>query len=114
MGRGLGLVTMVISLVVSAVLLTSQWTATHSNPGRPDQSRPVQEANSAAANLVAMEAERQLAAYQAEHGTYLGATVADIPGVTMLHSEATTYCLQIATSGGPVYSVRGVVTSQRC
>jgi hypothetical protein len=115
MGRGLGLVTLVVGLVVSAVLLASQWTSIGSSSGNPRQSRPVQEANTAAATVAAMQAERELAVYQTEHATYVGA-VTHIPGVTILRADAATYCLQIAAGDVTLYDAGpgGGVTAQRC
>jgi hypothetical protein len=103
MTRGLGLVSLVVSLVISAMLFSSQLTHGGSKPASPRQNRIVQQASSVAAEAAAMQAERELAAYQAGHGTFVGATVTDISGVTVLHAEPTTFCLQIASSGGFLY-----------
>jgi hypothetical protein len=116
MTRGLGLVSLVISLVVSLMLFSSQLTSGGSKPVNPKQNPIVQQAGSVAAEATAMQAERELAAYQAERGTFVGATVTDIAGVTVLHTEATTFCLQIASNTGVLYDdgPGGTPSAQRC
>ena len=103
MTRGLGLVSLVVSLVISGMLFSSQLTHGGSKPMSPKLNPIVQQANSVAADAAAMQAEHELAAYQADRGTFVGATVTDISGVTVLHAEPTTFCLQIASNGGFLY-----------
>src|SRR2546423_12975267 len=116
MTRGLGLVSLVVSLVISLMLFSSQLTGGGSKPVTPKQNPIVQQASSVAATAAAMQAERELAAYQAEQGTFVGATVTDIAGVTVLHTEPTTFCLQITANGGLLYDPRpgGPPPRQRC
>ena len=110
MTRGLGLVSLVVSLVVSLLLFSSQLSHGRSRPASPKQNpvvqqanSVVQQANSVAAETTAMQAEHELAAYQADEGTFVGATVTDVPGVTLVHAEPTTFCLQISSSGSVLY-----------
>src|SRR6266566_4418979 len=116
MTRGLGLVSLVVSLVVSLMLFSSQLTGGGSKPVSPKQNPIVQQANSVAAEAAAMQAEHELAAYQADSGTFAGTNVTDIAGVTVLHAEATTFCLQIASNDRVLYDAGpgGTPTPQRC
>ena len=78
------------------MLFSSQLTRGGSKPASPKENPIVQQASSVAAEAAAVQAEHELAAYQADRGTFVGATVTDIAGVTVLHAEPTTFCLQIA------------------
>jgi len=116
MTRGLGLVSLVISLVVSLMLFSSQLTGGGSKPASPKENPIVQQANAVAAEAAAMQAEHELAAYQADRGTFVGANVTDVAGVTVLHAEATTFCLEIASNGSVLYDAGpgGTPSAQRC
>jgi hypothetical protein len=116
MTRGLGLVSLVASLVVSLMLFSSQLTNGGSKTAAPKQNPLVKQANSVAAQASAMQAERELAAYQAEQGTFVGATLTGVQGVTLRHTEATTFCLQVSTSGGVLYDAGpgGTLSPTRC
>jgi hypothetical protein len=115
MTRGLGIVSLVVSLVISLMLFSSQLTRGGSKPASPKENPIVQQAGSVATETAAMQAEHELAAYQADRGTFVGATVTDVPGVTVLHAEPTTFGLQIASGGGVVYAAGpgGTPTRQR-
>ena len=113
MTRGLGLISLLVSLAICGMLYSSQLQGGGAKRSSLQQNRVVQEANSAAAGMTAMQAERELAAYQVEHGTFVGAAVTDISGVTVLHAEATTFCLQIASSGGFLYDAGPGATPTR-
>jgi len=116
MTRGLGLISLLLSLAICGMLYSTQLNGSSSKPSSPQQNRVVQEANSAAAGMTAMQAERELAAYQAEHGTFVGAAVTDISGVTVLHADLTTFCLQISSNGGLLYDAGpgGTPSRTRC
>jgi Tfp pilus assembly protein PilV len=116
MTRSLGLISLLVSLAICGLLYSSQLQGTGSKPSSPQQNRVVQEANSAAAGMTAMQAERELGAYQAEHGTFVGAAVTDISGVTVLHADPTTFCLQISSNGGLLYDAGpgGTPSRTRC
>jgi hypothetical protein len=113
---GLGIVSLVVSLVLAGVLFSSQLGTGGSKTSRPDKSPLVQHAQAAAAAADAMQAERELAAYQAENGTFVGATINVVQGVTLLHAEPTTFCLQVATDTGVLYDAGpgGTVSGRRC
>src|SRR4051794_18925256 len=116
MTRGLGIVSLVVSLVISLMLFSSQLTRGGSKPASPRENPIVQQASSVAAEAAAMQAEHELAAYQADRGTFVGATVTGIAGVTVLHAEPTTFCLQIASNGGLLFDPgpRRTPPGQRC
>jgi hypothetical protein len=103
MTRGLGLVSLVVSLVISGMLFSSQLKGGGSGPATPDGNQLVHQAQTAAAAVTAGQADRELAAYQAENGTFVGATVTGISGVTVVSAGPTSYCLRLVTSEGVVY-----------
>src|SRR4051812_5031612 len=103
MTRGLGLVSLLVSLVISGMLFSSQLKGGGSTPAAPDRNQLVQQAQAAAAAVNAGQADRELAAYQAENGTFAGAAVTDISGVTVVSAGATSYCLRIASNGAVLY-----------
>jgi hypothetical protein len=117
MPRGaLGLVSIVVSLVLAGMLFSSQLGTGGSKPTSPDKSPLVQQAQAAAASADAMQAERELAAYQAENGTFVGATVTGISSVTLLHAEQATFCLKVASAGGYLYDAGpgGTLSNRPC
>jgi hypothetical protein len=117
MPRGaLGLVSIVVSLVLAGMLFSSQLGNGGSKPTSPDKSPLVQQAQAAAASADAMQAERELAAYQAENGSFVGAAVTGISGVSLLHAEPTTFCLQVVSGGGYLYDAGpgGALTNRPC
>ena len=113
---GLGIVSLVVSLVLAGLLFSSQLGGGGSKPSSPDDSPLVQQAQAAAATADAMQAERELAAYQAENGTFVGATVTGVHGVALLHAEPTTFCLQVAAAEGVLYDAGpgGTLSDRRC
>jgi hypothetical protein len=116
MARGFGVLSLVASLVIAGMIFAMQMNGGGSRPSPAQENGAVREANNAAASLAMVQAERELTAYQAEHGTFAGAKVTGITGVTVLHADATTFCLQIGTGAGLVYEAGpgGSLTSQRC
>ena len=112
----LGIVSLVVSLVLAGILFSSQLSTGGSKPSSPDKSPLVRQAQAAAATAGAMQAERELAAYQAENGTFVGATVMDVQGVTLLHAEPTGFCLQVATDSRVFYDAGpgGTLSGRRC
>jgi len=113
---GLGIVSLVVSLVLAGFLFSSQLGTGGSKPSSPDKSPLVEQAQAAAATADAMQAERLLAAYQAENGTFAGATVSGVQGVMLLNAEPTTFCLQVTTGGGVLYDAGpgGTLSASRC
>jgi hypothetical protein len=119
MGRSLGLVMIVLSLVISAILLVAQLTGTGgSGPvgGKLDKNAPVERANTEAATVAAFEADRELQAYQIDHGTFVGAQVTDVSGVSVRRADTASYCLQIVTNGVALYEAGpgGSLSPQPC
>jgi hypothetical protein len=119
MGRSLGPVTIVLSLVVAAILLVAQLTNSGgSSPvgGKLDRNGPVQRANTEAATVAAFEADRELQAYQIDHGTFVGAQVTDVAGVSVRRADSASYCLQVVTNGVALYEAGpgGSLTPQPC
>jgi hypothetical protein len=114
MARGFGLLSLLVSLAAAGILISSQL-GSGSKPAPPGQNRAVAEASAAAASLTAAQAERELSAYQAEHGTFEGAAVTG-SGLTLLHADATSFCLQLATASGVLYDAGpgGTPTTQHC
>jgi hypothetical protein len=86
MTRGLGIVSLVVSLVISLMLFSSQLTPGGSKPASPKENPIVQQASSVAAEAAAVQAERACR-HKADRGTFVGATVTDIAGVTVLHAS---------------------------
>src|SRR3954468_20852710 len=116
MTRGLGLVSLLVSLVISGMLFSSQLKGGGSTPPTPDRNQLVQQAQAAAAAVNAGQADRELGAYQAENGTFAGASVTDIGGVTVVSADATSYCLRIATTDSVLYDAGpgGSLSSTSC
>ncbi len=117
MGRSAGLVTIVISLVCSALLFATQMSGHGGSPSGKDGHDPnVERAQAAAATTEQALAERELDAWAATHGSYAGATVTDIPGARVIRSGATGYCLQIVTTGVAFYDAgpRGSLSPNPC
>jgi hypothetical protein len=100
--RALGVVSLMISLVVAAILIVMNMNGTGATKPRV-RSEIVGEATSQAAALEAAEADRELTAYRIAHDSYDGAQIADISGVTVRSASGTTYCLAIAVNGGTLY-----------
>ena len=100
MGRAFGLVALVSSLAIVAVLMALSMQ--HSGPTSPTAKRAESEANVAVAGINFSGAATELAAYQAENGTYAGATLPPSFGVTLVRADAASYCLQAAGAGTAV------------
>jgi hypothetical protein len=113
---GLGIVSLVVSLVLAGLLYSSRLGTGGSKPSSPDKSPLVQQAQAAAAAADAMQAERELAAHKAENGTFVGATVTGVQGITLLHAEPTTFCLQVTAGEGVLYDAGpgGTLSARRC
>jgi type II secretory pathway pseudopilin PulG len=95
MGRAFGLVALVCSLGVVALLMAL--TMQRSGPTSPAAKRAEKEASAAVAGLNFTGAATELAAYQAENGTYAGASLPPSFGVTLVRADASSYCLQAGT-----------------
>ena len=100
--RAFGVVSLMISLVVAAILVVMNMNGTGAANPRI-RSGIVDEAKGQAAALEAAEADRELTAYRIAHGSYDGAQITDISGVTVRSASGTTYCLALTVSGGTLY-----------
>ena len=107
-GSGFGLVMLVVSLVVGALLFSTQMSHVGLGGGHSaEASRPVQDALAAAATFTAAQADRALSEYQAQSGTYAGADLSSISGARLLRADASSYCVEIDASGRPPLYDRG-------
>ena len=99
MGRAFGLVAVVSSLALVAILMALNMQ--HSGPTSATAKRAESEANVAVAGLNFTGAATELEAFHAENGTYAGATLPPSFGVALVRADAASYCLQ-AGSGTSV------------
>ena len=92
MGRAFGLISIVCSLALVAVMwaLTMQ----HSGPTSATTKRAEQEATAAVSSLNFSAAATELEAFHAESATYVGAALPPAYGVTLARADAASYCLQ--------------------
>jgi hypothetical protein len=95
MGRAFGLVALVSSLAIVAILMALNMQ--HSGPSSSTANRAETEANAAVAGLNFTGAATELEAYHAENATYAGASLPPSFGVTLVRADATSYCLQAGT-----------------
>jgi hypothetical protein len=97
MGRAFGLISMVVSLALVAILwaLTMQ----HSGPTSATAKRAESQATAAVSSLNFTAAGTQLEAYHAENATYAGATLPPSFGVTLVRADSASYCLQSGVGG---------------
>jgi hypothetical protein len=113
--RAFGVVSLMISLVVAAILIVMNMNGT--GTAKPEvHSGIVDEATRQAAAFEAAEADRELTAYRIAHGSYDGAQIADISGLSVRSASGTTYCLAIAVNGTTLYksSLAPQVQTQPC
>jgi Tfp pilus assembly protein PilE len=104
MGRSFGLISIVVSLALVAILwaLTMQ----HSGPTSARAKKAESDATAAVSSLNFTAAATQLEAYHAENATYAGATLPPSFGVTLVRADAASYCLQTGV-GGSVQHLTG-------
>ena len=94
MTRSFGLVAMVCSLAVVAILtaMNMRQNGPSSEAARDAQSQ----ATAALGTINFTQAGTELAAFHAENGTYAGAVLPSSFGVTLVRADAMSYCLQSA------------------
>jgi Tfp pilus assembly protein PilE len=104
MGRAFGLISIVVSLALVAILwaLTMQ----HSGPTAATTKKAESEATAAVSSLNFTAASTELEAYHAESATYAGATLPPSFGVTLVRADAASYCMQSGV-GGSVQHLTG-------
>ena len=98
MGRTIGLVAVVCSLAVVALLMALNMQ--HNGPTSATAQRAEKEAAAAVSSMNFTSAATELEAYRAEHATYAGATVPPAFGVTLVRADAASYCLQAGVGMG--------------
>src|SRR4051812_24856723 len=97
MGRAFGLISMVVSLALVAILwaLTMQ----HSGPTSSTAKRAERDATAAVSSLNFTAAATQLEAYHAENATYAAVALPPSFGVSVVRADAASYCLQAGVGG---------------
>ena len=93
MGRALGAVSLLVTLVVIAWMLTAQQSGTSAAKTKQD----VDQAQVTANGVVFEQAQAQLEQQHALNGTYAGTSLAGF-GVTLVRADSSTYCIQNATA----------------
>ena len=93
--RSLTLISMVIALAVVGYLFTTQMR--EQGPTSEAAQNLEQDATQAAATANFQSAAPELQAYFMQNGTYAGATLQPVFGVTLVRADATSYCLQSGT-----------------
>jgi len=97
MSRGFGVVALVCSLGIVAILMAMNMR--QSGPTSSSAKKAEAEATAAVGSLNFTSAAPELEAYKAEHMTYAGATLPPSFGVTVVRADATSYCLQAGVGG---------------
>src|SRR5207253_10695084 len=92
MGRAFGLVSIVCSLALVAILMALNMQ--HNGPMSSTAQRAETEATAAVAGLNFTGAATELQAFHAENATYSGAILPPAFGVTLVRADAASYCLQ--------------------
>jgi len=90
--RGLGLVSLLIALVIGGYLFVKS-----AQTEGPTSAVATHAETQASAEVAAINFEGAVPAledYQATHGTYAGASLPPVYGVTVVRADATSYCLQ--------------------
>jgi hypothetical protein len=97
MGRALGVISIVVSLALAAILwaLSMQ----HSGPTSSVAKQAEAEATAAVTSMNFGAAATQLESFRAENATYSGATLPPAFGVTLVRADASSYCLQAGANG---------------
>jgi hypothetical protein len=107
MARALGTVSLLVTLVVIAWMLTSQ----QSGSSRKQQKQEVEQAQVTANGVAFEQAQAQLEQQHALNGTYAGTSLAGF-GATLVRADANTYCVQNA--GAHFAGPGGIATAGPC
>jgi len=91
MGRAVGVVSLLVTLVVIGWMLTAQQSGT----SRKQQVQEEAQAQATANGVAFEQASAQLEQQHALNGTYAGTSLAGF-GVTLVRADASTYCIQNA------------------
>jgi hypothetical protein len=92
MGRSFGLVATLCSLAIVAILMAMNMQ--QNGPTSPTARKAEAQATAAVGTINFTQAATELAAFQAENGTYAGAALSPSFGVTLVRADAASYCLQ--------------------
>src|SRR4051794_31233249 len=97
MGRAFGLISIVVSLALVAIM----WALRRQPGGRPSPraKRAGADATAAVSSLNFTAAATQLEAFHAENATYAGAALPPSFGVTLVRADAASYCMQSGVGG---------------
>ena len=98
MGRTVGLISLVCSLAVVALLMAMNMQ--HNGPTSATAKQAEQEATAAVASMNFTAAATELETYHAENGTYVGASLPASFGVTLARADVGAYCLQAGVGAG--------------
>jgi len=97
MSRGFGLVVMICSLAIVAVLMALNMR--QNGPTSQTATQAEAAAKAAAGSMNFTGAATELEAFHAENGTYAGAALPPSFGVTLARADAVSYCLQTGVGG---------------
>ena len=97
MGRGFGLIVLICSMAIVAVLMALN--ASQNGPTSKSAKRAQTQATAAVSTLNFTQAGAELEAFRAENGTYAGAVLPASFGVTLARADAASYCLQAGVGG---------------
>jgi hypothetical protein len=92
MGRAFGLVSLVCSLALVAILMALNMQ--HNGPTSSTAKRAEKDATATVAGLNFTGAATELEAFHAENATYAGAVLPPAFGVTLVRADAASYCMQ--------------------
>ncbi len=92
MSRGFGLVVVLSSMAIVAMLMALDMRA--NGPSSQRAQKVEAQAAGAVGSINFTQAATQLEAYRSEGGSYVGATLPASFGVTVARAEASSYCLQ--------------------
>jgi type II secretory pathway pseudopilin PulG len=97
MSRAFGLVALVCSLGIVAILMAMNMS--NNGPTSSSAKKAEAEATAAVGSLNFTGAATELEAYKAEHATYAAAALPPSFGVTVVRADAASYCLQAGVGG---------------
>ena len=92
MARGISLLSLLVALLVAGWMLTAQ----HGSNDRKT-SQEIAQAEQSASGVSFQQAQTELEAHHALDGTYAGMSLGGF-GVTLARADASSYCIQDATS----------------
>ena len=98
-----GIVSLLVALVLGAGLFAMN--ARHSGPTSQTATQAEAQAQAEAATANFSQAAIELQAYQAQNGTFVGASLPPAYGVTLASTTATAYCLQAGTGASVQHEV---------